>query len=85
MSDVLRYRPRLPMVKAAIEPSVPDLSPLQWQGSLFLENLRQLVKQTETSHECHAIYTLIAEAEEQIAGIATACMARENLLQMKGK
>jgi hypothetical protein len=84
MPETLRFKPRLPMVKVEPAPRT-DLSPLQWQGSAFIEGLRVAVEQTQTSHECRALYATIAEAEEKIAAIATACMARENLLQMRNR
>jgi hypothetical protein len=84
MPETLRFKPRLPMVKVEPEPRT-DLSPLQWQGSAFIEGIRQAVKRTETSAGCRELYAVLAEAEEQIAGIASDCMARENCLQMKGK
>ena len=83
-TDVLRYRPRAVMAKVEPAPRT-DLSPLQWQGSAFIEGIRQAVKATETSEACRDLYAVLAEAEEQIAGIATACMARETCLQMRGK
>jgi hypothetical protein len=84
MPETLRFKPRLPMVKVEPAPRT-DLSPLQWQGSAFLEGMRVAVERTQTSAECHALYAVLAEAEEKIAAIATACMARENCLQMRGK
>lgn len=85
MPETLRFKTRLPMAK--VQPAAPDLNLTshQWQGSAFLEGLRQAVERAESSHDCRAIYAVIAEAEERIADLATKCMARENLLQMKGK
>lgn len=63
----------------------PDVHAHQLRGAAFIELLRQAIEAAETSAECRALWRVLAESEEQIGLLTTACMAKHTKLQMRGK
>lgn len=79
MPETLRFKPRPTPI-----PTV-TVYPHELRGAVFIEALAKAVEQAETATQCQALYAVLARAEERIAQVTTSCMARLNLLEMKGQ